>query len=370
MIEELPVFIDMEPSFGCNLRCRMCHVSYMNKKPRYLDLDRVVSWEGFAGRDVSLGAVYEPTIHPGFNDLIGQLNDLTCRVSMVTNAKNLNKKEIGNIFDSQLGRVTFSFDGARRETYEYIRRRGAFDQTVQNIRGFIENAHKRGKVSPETAFVVNFTANTLNMGEIKDAVALWSEIGVDSLTVIAMVERFDEPFFRDYSLKGNLEPFVDALESAADLIIEEGLPITLRSPYFSDLNADIHRSQHWMAHRVNGNIISSGRGRGAPHEDQHRKYNYCEGGMPFADCAAPYRSTRIDFDGNVNVCQKLKIGNIYEQSLADIWGGAVHKGVIDAVRASDEHCAACDYYRFCVRSDGVRYSDELNFLTHRMIAQQ
>ena len=51
--------------------------------------------------------------------------------------KKLNRKNITAIFESDLERVTFSFDGISKSTHEHICRNGNFDQTSENIEDFI-----------------------------------------------------------------------------------------------------------------------------------------------------------------------------------------------------------------------------------------
>jgi len=33
--------IHLEPTQGCNLRCRMCHVTFEKTKPKYINIDEI-----------------------------------------------------------------------------------------------------------------------------------------------------------------------------------------------------------------------------------------------------------------------------------------------------------------------------------------
>ena len=362
-----PEFIDMEPALGCNLRCRMCHVSFMKEKPRFLDLDRVSSWHGFEGKHVSLGSIYEPTIHPQFNDLIGVLNDLGCTISLVTNAKNLNQKELGNLFSSRLGLVTFSFDGATRESYEYVRRYGKFASTIENIRAFIENAFARDCVSRDTTFVVNFTANRGNMLEVKEAILLWSDLGIDTLNIIAMVDRFNDDFFLNNSLRNDVDSFCRILDSAANFLVDAELPISIRSAYFGEANRSLHLDPKWKRFRVGTNIISTGKGRAIFDTPLHRQFNFGPSDIGHGNCRAPYNTARIDFDGNIFICQKIRIGSLYESDLLHCWAGSKRDRMIGMIRNNISICDGCDYFRFCINSPDVDYSDPENFRSAALI---
>lgn len=362
-----PVFIDIEPALGCNLRCRMCHVSYMDAEPRFLDINRVKSWDFIRGRTVSLGSLFEPTIHPHFNDLIGMLNDYNCEINMVTNAKLLNKKRFPNLLESKLGCIFFSFDGATQESYEYIRRNGKFHQTIDNIKGFIKNVNEADLISKNTMFVVNFTANKSNMHEILHAVDLWHDCGINTLNVIAMVDRFNEEFFKKNSIYNKIPELSKILEKAALDIIEKEKAISIKSAYFSDVNSDLHLGTNWYKFKVGENTISFDRNTKFFGKPLHHSFNFGDYGIKHVSCGAPFRTIRIDYDGNLYICQSKHIGNIYDNSVDEIWSSAERKQILDNIHSNPEICTNCHYFKLCINSQTVRYDDESNFISQNLI---
>lgn len=60
----LPDYYELEPTRGCNLKCRMCHVSFMEDSVAYLDINAIKDFSFLRGKAVSIGAVFEPCIHP------------------------------------------------------------------------------------------------------------------------------------------------------------------------------------------------------------------------------------------------------------------------------------------------------------------
>jgi MoaA/NifB/PqqE/SkfB family radical SAM enzyme len=65
MFSELPKLIEIEPTLTCNLRCKMCHVSYEATESRStFPAELTEKLAGLGGVDILLGSNYEPRI-PG-----------------------------------------------------------------------------------------------------------------------------------------------------------------------------------------------------------------------------------------------------------------------------------------------------------------
>ena len=117
-----PDAIEIEPTLGCNLRCVMCHVSYMTEKTQLLNLDALKSLSFVKGRQAIIGSGFEPSIHPHFNRLIDILNANQNRIELLTNGTRLDRVDVPALYDSDFSAITFSFDGVRKKSYEKIRR--------------------------------------------------------------------------------------------------------------------------------------------------------------------------------------------------------------------------------------------------------
>ena len=164
---ETPSYIELEPTLGCNLRCRMCHVSFMDSKVQYLDIEGV-DLSFCRNKIVSIGGLYEPCIHPNINLLIDKLNNFNAEIIILTNGHNLNRKEIPALFDSNLKQVNFSFDGIRKNIYEEIRVGGNYERTLDNIIGFRDSFS-----NTDTYFSINYTVMKSNLHEVSRAPIFW-----------------------------------------------------------------------------------------------------------------------------------------------------------------------------------------------------
>ena len=86
MFSDLPKLIEIEPTLTCNLRCRMCHVSYMPDEPRPMfPAELAGKLQGLAGTEILLGSGFEPTMNKGFAQIVRMLARLGLRIELITN---------------------------------------------------------------------------------------------------------------------------------------------------------------------------------------------------------------------------------------------------------------------------------------------
>jgi radical SAM protein with 4Fe4S-binding SPASM domain len=327
-----PNYIEIEPARGCNLRCRMCHVSYMNETVEYLDIDKV-DYSFLRGATVTLGAVFEPCIHPGINSLVDKLNRQGCRIILITNGHNLHKKQIPALFDSDLCMVTFSFDGISKATYELVRVGGNFERTLSNIENFRASFHNSNAL-----FAINFTALKCNMHEIPSAPAFWNARNIDVLRFIAMTVREPDDFIYQNSLWNVRESYFKALTEAATIVQQEQYRLSLASPFY-----------HFKLGAKEG-VVSSANpaARHPPLYPREHQYGAAFG-MTFP-CKSPFVAIRILWDGTVMLCHNQPIGNLYQSSIKEIWEGAAAIKLRKLVLTENSQCNSCDYFRLCINS--------------------
>ena len=83
-------------------------------------------------------------------------------------------------------------------------------------------------------------------------------------------------------------------------------------------------------------------------------------------CRALFYSFAIDCDGNVHPCNSFlyKVGNIYENSLKEIWYDSEGMNLIRSIRSSDlTQCTSCKYKSQCDRCPGMVYLENKDFLS-------
>jgi radical SAM protein with 4Fe4S-binding SPASM domain len=353
----MPDYIEIEPTQGCNLKCRMCHVYYKEPKIDFLDLDRVGSFDFLKNKVVNLGAAYEPLIHPEINKLIDILNKNNCEISITTNAHFLSLKKIPALADANIGHMTYSFDGISKETYEKIRLNGKYENSLGNIENFI--ASFPGGTAPVSA--VNFTVLRINMHEIVSSPSFWSERGVDFVNYIAMHTRYDDPFLHENSLWPVKDQYFKCLEQTAQYVFDNKLKILLVSPYFmSDTfrakwKDNVHTCyfsalQDWSRQAKNYRVMfESGSGFGT-------KFN----------CKSPFTAARILPNADLMLCSIHRVGNLYDGNFEDIWHGDSANSFRDKIVKNDAICQECDYYRLCIDGSMLDLNNIENYYSQHM----
>lgn len=367
----LPDLLEIEPTEACNLRCRMCHVSFMTPGPRpMLDVALLPKLRGLAGGYVIIAAGFEPTIHPDFNEIITALSDLDFHIEIVTNGTLLDKERICVLTSSNMYMFTFSFDGIRPETFEHIRRNAKFAPTIENIL-----ATRSAFAGRDTYFTINSTTMQCNLEETIEIIDFWDQHDFDLVRFLVMVVREMEPDLIKQSLYPIRDQVFEVFDEAALHVIEQRKRIGIR---FAGLKTS--RLQHQYPRNFVGDTVISDhpRGRRVPvprHEHQLGHYP----GMAFP-CQSPFTSARILANGDVQLCYQFTIGNLHEASFEEIWYGERADEIRCQVMADTKTCDVCDYYRFCLSSAALdierkenhfrdyllKYADRINFETGKV----
>ena len=210
----VPSMVLIEPTFGCNLRCRQCHHAELQSPPIFLDIDRIdFSFLRDLGLHVVIGQSSEPFIHPEIGKFFDMLIRHDVSFEFITNATLLNKVDIPDFSDAKLRQATFSFDGGTPETYENIRRNANFNEVVRNITNFVEKYEEKN-----TAFKVNCVMTREMEKEIPFIIDLWDAVGIDMISFL----RF---FPRDNDISNNpCESFDSMMQNANRYKMKTGKP--------------------------------------------------------------------------------------------------------------------------------------------------
>jgi radical SAM protein with 4Fe4S-binding SPASM domain len=351
-----PDLVEIEPTLGCNLRCVMCHVSYMDEKVKSLDLGALARIAFIGGRHVIIGSVFEPTIHPRFNELIERLNRNRNRIELITNGTRISRLDAPALYDSDLSIVTFSFDGIRKQTFESIRRNADYDKTLRNILYFRERFRER-----PTHFALNSTLMRRNLDESWETVDFWDRHGFDVARLIFMVVRDPNADLIRESLYPVREAAFAVLDSVAERLIAEKRRISVRAGWYqySPLR------QRFPGH-FDRDLVTSGNPatRVVPTLRQDFQLGAAYG-MRFP-CKSPFTYARILWDGAVQLCQQFVVGNLLEDSFEDIWYGRRAHRIRQLVRSKMDVCNACDYYRYCIKSQEVNVTEKQYYVYDKL----
>ncbi|MBN1609661.1 MAG: radical SAM protein [Polyangiaceae bacterium] len=140
-VDTLPACVVIESTNCCNLDCIMCPRGTMTRRVGIMDpalfrrvIDQLVPDTEF----IYLHFFGEPLLHEGIFELIEYASGKGITVAMSTNATLLDEAAADALIASKLGLLILSVDSLQRETYESIRRGGAFDRVLTNVNRFIQ----------------------------------------------------------------------------------------------------------------------------------------------------------------------------------------------------------------------------------------
>ena len=287
-----PVYIEYSPVGSCNHRCLFCAYDYIGYQSRRLDTEKTIaSIEEFSKMGVKamlFAGEGEPLVHPNIDDFILASYDSGVDSAIYTNGVLLTPKRVEKILD-KMTFVRISFNGGTREIYNKVHQSDDFDKVVENIK-FAVNYKKTHNI--ETDIGLQFVVIPENIESVLSLAKLGGELGVDYLSIKPFVQHGDQKgyhFEQNYSL--------DAIEA----ILDEA------EKYSTDEYKVIARKEAFRKY----------------HE---RTYDHC--------LALPLFGVVLS-DGNIYACgpylgdERFCFGNIYENSVSEIYNGQRRKDILE-----------------------------------------
>ncbi|MGP0630181.1 radical SAM/SPASM domain-containing protein [Nitrospina sp. 32_T5] len=357
---DLPKVVEIEPFGSCNLRCTMCHVSYAPPGPKpQINFEAVEKLKSLAGKYVVFGSNFEPTAHPRFADMISMFVDYGFKMDIVTNGTLLTDPIIETMTKGDFNKITFSFDGIKKETYEKIRRNANFEDALEKITKL-----RKAFWEKDTSFAVNYVIMQSNLDEIREAIDFWEDLRIDMLGLIFMVIRDDNEYLRNQSLHPILEKVHQTLDDAAEYLINSDKKICISSPPFTTTQL----REKYPLNFPTGNVVKSMHS-GKKNFPKLSKNGLQTGkfpGMPFEACKSAFTFARILPSGQVRLCDQANIGDINNQDFKDIWFGPEATAFRKRLLSSADTCLECNYYLLCLNQQNLNTKDPKTHLSKNL----
>ncbi len=179
----LPVYLVVESTSICNLKCIMCPYPSMGRKNEHMSMtvfEKIVAEGAGFVEFMWLHLFGEPLINKNIYRMIDMAEDAGIRTGISTNATLLDEKAATAILASRLSIILLCLDGATKETFERIRLGAKFDKVSANIRRFAEIKRSRQSNLKVDLQMIDMTANR----EEEELFQLqWRGQGFDSVTV-------------------------------------------------------------------------------------------------------------------------------------------------------------------------------------------
>jgi len=149
-----PFRLWIEPTNVCNLSCVVCPTGLGMVKRK-----GSMSFETFASiiaqcreyaYDVNLHHRGESLLHPELGEMIRHARQNGVLTNLHTNAALLTEEKAGEILDSGLDLISFSFLGHDAHAHDRLSSEGEFERTVRNVVDFLRLKAERGGGGPFT----------------------------------------------------------------------------------------------------------------------------------------------------------------------------------------------------------------------------
>jgi len=201
----MPNYAWVPATFRCNLRCLTCSV---RNSPPGKDLsddliDRIFDTVGASLEVVNVTGIGEPFFSRTWQHLRRRIRERPYRrLEIVTNGMLLTEDEVRDMMRPENPTIlVVSIDGARKETFEYIRDRARWDKLTATM-DMIARLRRELNPGPLFSLGVDFVAIKDNVAELLELIPRLAEWSVDLLLVIEMGDwEVNRDFYREQALR-------------------------------------------------------------------------------------------------------------------------------------------------------------------------
>lgn len=183
-VRALPVEYIVETTAKCNIYCVMCpRETHRQPKEDMEDavFDTLVRAAGATAEHMMLIGLGEPLLDPNIHDRIGLCHEHAISTLISTNGTLLDEEASEKLLATPLEHVTLSFDGAKKETFEFYRKGAKFERVRDNFVRFCElKARRKSKMQ----IVVQLVRMDGNAAEVDEFTRFWRAVpGVDLIRI-------------------------------------------------------------------------------------------------------------------------------------------------------------------------------------------
>lgn len=300
----------------CTADCTFCCLKTQGVQPHNTRLDfddftRVYPplLEKVSHIDFSLGELF---VHPKAGDYLDYVfsNYPDKKMSIYSNAINLQPNYIEKIMAAeQAFEIDISINATTRETYAEIMGVDAFDRAMENIATFCRRREELG-VKDKKRIVLSYLINNQTLEEFPAIVDAVEKLGIDSV-IPRIMKIYDRDSYR-HSVYFNQQRYNEVMQRTEAECARRGLNFSKVPLFGQKLRlTPLDRSK---GHRIG--------------------------------CDSPWAMVYIRTNGDVSLCANwnFHIGNLYEDSFANIWNGPKAQQVREAIVRGDNprECWACE----------------------------
>ncbi|MCX5713912.1 MAG: radical SAM protein, partial [Candidatus Omnitrophica bacterium] len=196
-----PVWLTIDPTNICNLRCPFCPTGFGNiKRPKGMmnkeQFKKIMDILGPHLLHIDMQNWGEPLLNNDIYKMISYAKKFDIHVTLSTNFQNFNEISAEDMINSRLDRLILSIDGASQETYERYRRGGSFTKAIENIKTLVRKKKELNSRLPTVIW--QFLVFRHNEHEIDIARKMGRELGVDDVGINSAFIAADSVEYKDW----------------------------------------------------------------------------------------------------------------------------------------------------------------------------
>lgn len=341
-----PVTIVWNFTNRCNLNCLHCH---QDSSPACSDPElttsqafKVIDNMSQAGVAILTFSGGEPLLRPDLYDAIERADDRGMLCTIASNGTLITPRVAGKLAKAGIRRVEIGLDGATAEIHDFLRNKpGSFEATVQGIAncasvGFDELA-------------VTMTQHSKNTNELEATMELAEKLGATRFYLNRLIPagRGVEASYLDVTPSERIRS-LEALYGKFHTSIMKGTGLQCYArgmTYYARLGYE----------RSGGEVFTVSEALSGYEKMFQRKFglevskivrNLATG---FGGCSAGLTYAGLTASGDLLPCvpAPIKLGNLLEQDLEDIW---IHNQLLNYIRdrkALKGSCKVCSFSELC-----------------------
>lgn len=196
------LYIAIDPSLACNLRCRMCHFSNPNHEKELHgaftneDIQAIAKAVFHRGLKLQIGDGAEPTTFKGLPSIVKEARKHGIPyISISTNGNLMTLELLRQLADDGLHELIVSTHGFEKETYEHMMRNARFERFTQLIKDFsiVQKEH------PDLKLRINYTICADNIENLRLLPTFFSSVK-PNIIQLRPVQDIGSTAYNNYSM--------------------------------------------------------------------------------------------------------------------------------------------------------------------------
>ncbi len=216
----------------CNLNCSHCYINPKQHGETILPLSKIETWlELFAEKSKTANVIFlggEPTLHPSLPEAVKKARALGYKSITIDTNGYLFHNILSKITPSDIDFLSFSLDGATRETNDAIRGAGCYEACINGI----YEAKEKGF---STSLIYTVSGNNIN--ELKLMPPLLKAFGINEFFIQVIGIRGNSAEEDSGSLQVSRKIWQSIIPEVAETVAEMGINVTYPKVFLEENDA-------------------------------------------------------------------------------------------------------------------------------------